>query len=72
MRCRACNKPLDPHEIYIDERSGTFETCCSVCKEIALASMGSAGYLSDERAILLSKKAAARYTRTIELLEKRT
>lgn len=68
MRCTACNKPLDPHEIYIDERTGDFEPCCAGCKEIAFATLGRDGYLSDERAVELSRKAAMRYAATISLL----
>ena len=69
MRCTACDKPLDPEEIIWHEDRRQFEECCAVCKEIAFASLGLQGYLSDERAIALSRKAASRYVFELTRLE---
>lgn len=70
MHCKACDKVLSSEEIYIDERTGEFEPLCSVCREIALASMGIHGYLSDDRAAALSRKAARNYAAGRAALEK--
>ena len=68
-RCKACDKPLQAEEIYINEYSGNFEECCSVCKEIAFASLGLYGYLSDDKAVALSRKAALAQQKAVKLME---
>ena len=68
-RCKACDKPLNPEEIYINQNSGDFEECCSFCKEIAFSSLGVYGYLSDEQAVSLSRKAAIEQQKVMRLME---
>lgn len=69
-RCKACDKPLDEHEIIWNEDLAQWEDLCKVCIEIALSLLGSDGYLSDERAVQLSRKAAAKYAVAFERMEK--